>query len=106
MIYDNFIEFIRIPTLLRLLFGSLKDKSQFRHANYQNRRSLKNSSHHNTFAPTSVVIENASGSFLEVGILWKGDTTNNKQRTTNNDNEKQKPKENMNMRGQIQVVSY
>ena len=58
------------------------------------------------FARTSVAIENASGSFLEVGILWKGDTTNNKQRTTNNDNEKQKPKENMNMRGQIQVVSY
>lgn len=80
MIYDNFIEFIRIPTLLRLLFGSLKDKSQFRHANYQNRRSLKNSSHHNTFAPTSVVIENASGSFLEVGILWKRDITNQRQR--------------------------
>ena len=35
MIYNNFIEFIRIPTLLRLLFGNLKDKSQFRHVNYQ-----------------------------------------------------------------------
>ena len=63
---------------------NLEDKSQFRHANYQNRRSLKNSKTHHTttffLPPPLLPSKNAPGSFLEVGILWKRDITNQRQR--------------------------